>query len=74
LIAKLVVEVHNHSVTNGSLDPRYGPLSIDPNDRPVEKAIRISGNPAHSKIVCTSFRVNHREKGEYAAYVEKIGE
>jgi hypothetical protein len=60
LIAKLVGEVDYHSVTNDSLDPWYGPLSIDPNDRPMAKAIGIPGHPTHTKIVCASFGVNER--------------
>jgi hypothetical protein len=72
LVAKLVVHVDNHPVADSSLDPWYGPLSINPNDRPVEKAIRIPGDPTNIEIVGTSFGVNHRKEGEYAAYVKKI--
>jgi len=60
LVAELVVHIDNHSVTNGSLDAWYGPLSIDPNDRPVEKTIRVSGDPTHNEIVGTDFGVNQR--------------
>jgi hypothetical protein len=60
LVAELVVQIDNHSVTNGSLDAWYGPLSIDSNDRPVEKAIRVSGDPTHIEVIDTDFAVNQR--------------
>ena len=60
LVAKLVVQIDNHSVTNGSLDARYGPLSIDSNDWPVEKVIGVSGDPAHIEVIGTGFAINQR--------------
>ena len=60
LVAELVVHIDDYSVANGSLDAWYGPLSIDPNDRPFEKTIRVSSDPTYVEVVGTDFGVNQR--------------
>ena len=68
----MVVHVDNHSVANSSLDSRQGPLSVDPDYRPVEETVRISSDPTHIEVVGTGFGVNQRKQGEYVTYVEEI--
>ncbi len=64
LIAKIIVQVDDQSVANGSLDPWNRPLSIDANDGPLKESIGVCPHPSGGEIVNTGGGFSERAKGE----------
>lgn len=60
------MKVDNNSVADSGFHARYGPLSVDRDDRPLVKAIRVSVCPSHIEVVCNRVCVNQGEKGDNA--------
>lgn len=64
LVAEIIVQVNDQSITNGCFDPRNGPLSIDANNGPLKEAIGVCPHPLGGKIVHTSGGFSERAEGE----------
>ena len=64
LVAKIIVQVYDQSITNDSLDPWDGPLSIYSNDGSLKEAIGVCPHPLGGEIVDTSSGFAERAEGE----------
>ena len=68
LVAEIIVQVDDQSITNDSLDPWNGPLSIDANNGPLKEAIGVCPHPLGGEIVDTSGGFSQRAEGEDKTY------
>lgn len=57
LVAELVEYIDHNAVSDSCSDVWYRPLAIDSDERSVEKAIRVGGNPSDVKVIRDCGRV-----------------
>ncbi len=74
LIAELVVDIDYNSVSYSSCDVGERPLTINPNGRTVENAVRVGHHPGYVEVVGNSGSLGRKaeKKKKSSSSVERI--